>query len=447
MPAVGHRGYDLDVARESRETRLRRFLDEMTHSMLRSLGVAMHVRVTSRSTKDELIELLAEFPLVALRNGVTNGIAHKDLRALCARLGYSDAGSPSKLAGRLFDAIETPSARITRWRKYEDARAFARSLELLSAKQWYQFMRGELSTNAEMPDDIPVAPYAHYAKSGWRGWGDFLGTDNPARHLIAYRPFTKARAYVRSLGLADAKEWRELCGKRVGNRRVLPVDIPSGPGRVYKDSGWVSFGDWLGNDHVHGSKIAYCSYAQARAFVRALGIRNEPEWRAYCRGEVHHNKPRPIDVPTNPNRQYKNRGWITWGEFLGTGSVALYKRTFRSYKAAREYVRKQRIADTKEWRTWCAAGKRPPDIPGAPDRVYKGKGWTSWGEFLGSDNVHAAHMKWKSIAEAQRVVRRLGIRSRAEFFRAKKSGLLPPEIPITIERRPGWKGWPTFLAT
>jgi hypothetical protein len=263
--------------------------------------------------------------------------------------------------------------------------------------------------------------------------------------MIEYRPFAKARAYVRALGLANAAEWRACCAKKVGNRRVLPPDIPSAPDRVYADQGWISFGDWLGNDHVHASKITYRSYKDARSFVRALGIRTEPEWQAYCRGEIQQASPRPFDLPSNPHRTYKDDGWVSWGEFLGTGFVANYNRTFRSYQAARDYVRSQGLVDSKDWRAWCTAGKRPPDIPASPDQHYDGKGWVSWGEFFGSTNIHPAQMM--TTREAMPIVRELGIRNRAEFLDAKRTGKLPHDIPLTIERRPDWIGWETFLGT
>jgi hypothetical protein len=418
----------------------------MLRSLVRSLGKGSR-RTTGLATKDEQIDILVEFPLSELRLGLIEGVAHADLRALCRRLGYSDIGLPEKLATRLIEAVATPGARITRWRSYEDARTFARRLELTGSKHWYQYARGDVPAKLDLPDDIPKAPAMVYAKSGWKGWGNFLGTENPARHLIEYRAFAKARAYVRALGLTNASEWREFCRKRVGNRRLLPPDIPSAPWNVYEGKGWVSLGDWLGTDHVHASKMTYRSYAEARAFVRALGIASEPEWQAYCRGEIHRGRPRPLDIPSNPHRTYKNRGWKSWGEFLGTGSVALYNRTFRSYKAARAFVRAQGIVDNKAWRAWCAAGKRPPDIPGAPEQIYKDKGWTTWGDFLGTGNVHPASIKWKSVSEAQRIVRRLGIRTGAEFLHAKRSGLLPRDIPVTIYLRPGWKGWRSFLGT
>ena len=31
----------------------------------------------------------------------------------------------------------------------------------------------------------------------------------------------------------------------------------------------------------------------------------------------------PKDIPTFPNQTYENKGWISWGDFLGTGYVAL----------------------------------------------------------------------------------------------------------------------------
>lgn len=248
-----------------------------------------------------------------------------------------------------------------------------------------------------------------------------------------------------ALGLANATEWKAFCAKKNGNRRVLPVDIPSAPDRVYADQGWISFGNWLGNDHVHASKIEYATYDDARAFVRSLGIETGTEWRAYCRGEIHRSTPRPLHIPTNPHRTYRGRGWRGWGHFLGTNAVAVYNRKFRSYKAARDYVRKQGLVDSKDWRAWCAAGKRPPDIPGAPDLIYKDKGWTTWGDFFGTANIHPAQML--TAREAMPIVRALGIRNRTEFMEAKRTGKLPNNVPLTIDRRPDWIGWDSFLGT
>lgn len=432
--------------RREREARVRQLLDQMSRESLYKLARRVEAAAYAEIHKDELLDLLAEVSTAALCNGLADGVSAPDLRRLCDRLGYSTAGTPRQLATRLCNALEQTDARVTRWRQYEEARSFARRLQLNSQAEWFAFARGRMPGKGELPEDIPRKPESAYVDC-WSTWGDFLGTGNPSRRDIRYRPFADARAYVRSLGIANAAEWKVFVTRRVGNQRVCPPDIPSMPSRVYATTGWVGFGDWLGTGRVHGSRVAYHSYRAASAFVRALGIKTEPEWRAYCRGEIHPHAPRPREVPTNPHRSYRGRGWVSWGRFFGTNSVALYDRTFRPFAAARRYVRKLRLADTKEWRAWCAAGKRPGDIPGAPDTYYADDGWTSWGDFLGNGNVHRGLVEHRSLRETQVLVRALGLRSRAEFQQARRDGRLPGDVRVTVDRLPGWRGWSSFLGT
>ncbi len=53
--------------------------------------------------------------------------------------------------------------------------------------------------------------------------------------------FEAARAFMRTLKLGSVKEWKEY--RKSGKR---PSNIPSAPGKVYRDAGWVSMPDWLG---------------------------------------------------------------------------------------------------------------------------------------------------------------------------------------------------------
>jgi hypothetical protein len=57
------------------------------------------------------------------------------------------------------------------WRPFEEARAFARSLNLLSSAEWVKY-----SKSGQKPDDIPALAHRVYKDSGWLGWGDWLGT-------------------------------------------------------------------------------------------------------------------------------------------------------------------------------------------------------------------------------------------------------------------------------
>jgi hypothetical protein len=266
-----------------------------------------------------------------------------------------------------------------------------------------------------------------------------------AQYLIVYRPFRQARAYARSLGLATRAEWEVLSRARIGNRRTLPPDIPATPHRVYAGRGWIDFPDWLGTERVRVSNFQSRSYEEAGVFVRALGIRTQPEWHAYCRGELRGHGPRPRDIPSNPQVTYRGRGWVSWGHFLGTYSIATFRRAYRSFAAARAYARKQGLRDRDAWRTWRAAGNCPADLPSRPDKVYADKGWAGWGDFLGTGNVVPTPLRDHSFTAARAVVRRLGLRTKDEFLRAKRDGRIPEDIPVTIFRHPDWEGWADFL--
>ena len=54
------------------------------------------------------------------------------------------------------------------------------------------------------------------------------------------------------------------------NEENKPEDIPAYPDGVYKDSGWVSWGDWLGTGRIANQNKVYRSFDEARAFVHSL---------------------------------------------------------------------------------------------------------------------------------------------------------------------------------
>ena len=122
------------------------------------------------------------------------------------------------------------------FRTFEGARTYVRTLGLKSVKEWQAW-----SASGKRPHDIPSDPYVTYASSGWLSFGDFLGFAEGQGARGSFRSFEDGRAYVRTLGLKSAKEWKawSKSGKR-------PHDIPSHPEKMYKSSGWLSIGDFLG---------------------------------------------------------------------------------------------------------------------------------------------------------------------------------------------------------
>jgi len=113
-----------------------------------------------------------------------------------------------------------------KWRPFEEARGYARILNLRGVKEWQAWAASD-----ERPYDIPKAPASAYKDAGWQDWGDWLGKE--------WWPFEEAREYVRSLGLGNSTEWSEYC--RSGQK---PDDIPAAPQVAYGE--WRGSADWLG---------------------------------------------------------------------------------------------------------------------------------------------------------------------------------------------------------
>ena len=59
-------------------------------------------------------------------------------------------------------------------------------------------------------------------------------------------------------------------------------------------------------------KLKYRPFEAAMEFARSQKLKNEVEWDRYCKSGK-----KPVDIPTHPDRTYKNSGWAGWGTWLG----------------------------------------------------------------------------------------------------------------------------------
>ena len=395
----------------------------------------------------------------------------------------------------------TVAPRLRRYRPFVRARSFVRALGLTNGDEWRRYGR-----EGQRPVDIPAAPWIVYAEKGWRGMGDWLGTGTLSPKDRSYRPFLKARAFVRRLGLRSQDQWAEYCRSR---RR--PSDIPQDPRRVYAVDGWISMGNWLGTERVQTQQRKYRSFVRARAFVRKLGLRNLNAWQAYCRSGkkpgdipatpravyaetgwvnlgdwlgtgtvapknseyrtfgdarafVHQLRlggcrdwkrycesgKKPEDIPATPDRRYKGQGWAGWGDWFGTGIVAPYKRTYRAFADARAFAKMQNLKSNQQWREYCRQHQCPEDIPAAPDRVYRDKGWVSWGDWLGTRVVSVSRRQWRSFKDARRFARALRLQAQSEWRAYCRKGKRPSDIPYEPDQvyaGKGWGSWKDWLGT
>jgi len=251
------------------------------------------------------------------------------------------------------------------WLPFEEAHAFARSLNLSSKAAWAVW-----SKSGARPDDIPCHPRNVYKDEGWAGYGDWLGTGNVKNGTIRMRPFAAGRAFVRSLGLSGQRAWGAW-----GKSGARPHDIPTHPDRSYKGK-WVSWGDWLGTGNERGgqvgARVKWRPFPAARTFARSLGLSTLKAWCEWSK-----RASRPTDIPSNPNKAYKDQGWGGYGDFLALSGK------WRSLAEARPFARSLNIKKAYHWVKYWKTHERPYDIPVHPDRIYKGK-WVSWKDFLGN---------------------------------------------------------------
>jgi hypothetical protein len=284
----------------------------------------------------------------------------------------------------------TVATRNRRYRNFESAKRFIHSLGLKSQKDWFLLNRGELVGAGLLPPDIPKAPHLTYAQHGWVGWGDWLGTGNPAPGTKKYRTFREARRYVRSLRLESAKQWRSFYRGQLKGKGTLPKDIPVNPDIYYRTRGWTNWGDWLGTGRVADNKKVWRPFAKARAYVHRLKLKGQGDWSKFRTGRLKGAPKRPIDIPSNPNTTYKGRGWVSWGDWLGTYTTATRLRKYRPFRDARKFARSLRLNTEAEWLEFCRGerpdlGSLPQDIPVNAYQTYAHKGYRGIADWLGTD--------------------------------------------------------------
>ena len=250
---------------------------------------------------------------------------------------------------------------------YKQVKKYVYDRKITSQNQWNK-------NKANLPKDIPANPHQTFINKGWTSWGDFFGTGFVVGQLRIYKPFKEARLYARSLGLSSVKEW-----KKHVKTKSFPKNIPAIPRQSYKDAGFIDMADWLGTNLVKGGKdrkFQYLSFADARKFSRDLNLKSQKEWFSWKKNS------KRKDIPYSPYREYKDNGWVSWGDWLGTGRVADQLKEFKQFKDARIFARDLNLKSYKEWQLFCKTKDLPDDIPKSPHYVYKNKGWIGYKDWF-----------------------------------------------------------------
>ena len=259
-------------------------------------------------------------------------------------------------------------------------------------------------------------------------------------HTDKFLPFSDALAVAQAAGLASMREWLAWC--RSGRR---PPNVPSNPSQAYKGAGWQGWGHWLGTGNQHTKE--FLPFGEALAVARSLELSSRMEWKVWCREGL-----RPLEVPSDPPRVYKDHGWQGWGHWLGTGNQGNPTVPFLPFAEALVVAQSLNLASSKEWRVWCKEGLRPLNVPFHPNTVYKDHGWQGWGHWLGTGNTQGAGTPnvFLPFRQALNTARALKLSGRDEWVARNKNGQRPANIPSNPDqtyRHAGWQGWGHWLGT
>lgn len=299
----------------------------------------------------------------------------------------------------------------SRWLPFEEAREFARRLNLKDKREWERYRSG-----GARPKGVPSDPHKIYRRSNqWISWRDWLGTEK----LL---PFDKARTVARGLEIYSRKKWSLYCTS--GNK---PSNIPSDPHRIYKKMGeWVSWEDWLG-------KKSWLPFEEARNFARGLGLKSRMEWEKYR--SIH----RPNNIPSDPHKFYgRTNEWVSWNDWLGIPQW--------TFETAREFVSKLGMTTIEEWRNYAKSGAIPKNMPKNPVKTYRHSGWTNWKDWLGIVEPNVG--EFLPFIQARRFVRNLKLKTTAEWWVYSRSGDRPDNIPHSphfVYRTHGWISFVDWL--
>lgn len=319
------------------------------------------------------------------------------------------------------------------WLSFEEAREFVSKIGLKNEEEWDQYCKYK-----QKPIDIPNTPSSVYRESGWLSMGHWLGTGFIANRLKEFLSFENAKKIVLTLGLKGQQDWLKYCltGKK-------PINIPSNPQNVYKNSGWVGYADWLGTNNVAAGSVVYLEFEEAREYVRNLKLNSKSEWEDFYKSGK-----KPNNIPSVPRIVYKSKGWIGIGDWLGTDRLATNDIIYRDFKRARAYVRSLNLKSQEEWFKFCKEGEKPNDIPRNADRTYKNQGWRGYGDWLGNNKVANQDKVFITYLVAKEYVKSLKLNSQKDWKDYCKSGNKPeniPSNPSTQYENSGWVSWYDWL--
>lgn len=264
--------------------------------------------------------------------------------------------------------------------------------------------------------------------------------------------YRDASAFVQNLRLRTAQQFRDWATAGIPGLPPRPPQLPSNPHQVYHDE-WKGMSHFLGTRRIAVYNRVFLPYEEARAYVVRLGLMSWKEWRRYSAGKISSLPPRPANIPSNPAVVYRDAGWCGIAHWLGAGdsSIGLGSKMV-PYETARSFVQSLGIKTQMEWYAYKRGEMphlplRPANVPARPEICYRKRGWTGWGDFLGTGKKAVFDREFLPFTEARDFARTLRLPNQIAWRAWAKSSARPANIPSNPEKSypKQWRSWSDWL--
>lgn len=189
---------------------------------------------------------------------------------------------------------------------YVEAKEIVSKFKLKTVNEWQNY----ISTNI-IPDCLPRSPYDVYKNRGWKSWSDFLNSENLSdnKKVLNYLSYDEAKIWVnKNIKITNTKDWIKYT-----KSEDFPIFLPKKPDRWYKNKGWISKNAFFNDCKISNNKRVFLSYNECKKYINneLSQIKKCVDYREYVRdNEI------PLFIPSNPDKTYKNNGWMGWKHFL-----------------------------------------------------------------------------------------------------------------------------------
>lgn len=169
----------------------------------------------------------------------------------------------------------------------------------------------------------------------------------------------------------------------------------------------------------------FLSFEDTKKIIREKNLTSRREYSNFARI---YNKNHIKRIPLTPDTFFK-KIWKNWENFLD--------KKYLSFKSARKLCRNLYIESNIEYLKLYDKGKITKKLPKRIHAYYSSNSdWKNYHDFFGYDKKTKNYWNYE---KAKEFLKKLNLKNQKEFFKAKRKGIIPKEIPSNPSRYYGAK--------